>query len=86
VGDKPTKEIRDAVRGITGQELDIEGSKRLDFAIGDRCYTHDFVVAPFPIKDGIIGLDLLRALDARINIVAGEIELDGQKIKLTAHP
>jgi hypothetical protein len=45
------------------------------------------VVAPFPIKkDGIIGLDLLRALGARIDIAAEEIELNVQKIKLTNHP
>jgi hypothetical protein len=43
------------------------------------------VVAPFPVKkDGIIGLDLLRALGARIDIAAEEI--DGQKIKLANHP
>jgi hypothetical protein len=27
VGDEPTEEIRDAVRGITGKELEIKGSK-----------------------------------------------------------
>jgi hypothetical protein len=44
------------------------------------------VVAPFPIKkDGIIGLDLLRALGASIDIAAEEIELNVQKIKLTNH-
>jgi hypothetical protein len=87
VGDEPTDEIRDAVRGITGQELEIEGSRRLDFLIGNRWYGHDFVVAPFPIqKDGIIGPDLLRALGAPIDLTAEEMEVGGQKIKLKNHP
>jgi hypothetical protein len=34
MGDEPTEEIRDVVRGITGQELEIEDSRRLDFIIG----------------------------------------------------
>jgi hypothetical protein len=45
------------------------------------------VVAPFPIqKDGIIGLDLLRALGARIDLGTEEIEIGDQKIKLKSHP
>ena len=85
--EEPTKEITHAVRGITGQELEIQGTIQVDFLIGDRHYTHDFVVAPFPIKkDGIMGLDLLRALNARIDLATEEIELDGQKIKLTNYP
>jgi hypothetical protein len=47
VGDVLMKEIRDAVRGITGQELKIEGIRQLEVLIGDKCYTHEFVVAPF---------------------------------------
>jgi predicted aspartyl protease len=87
VGDEPTKEIRDAVRGINGQELEIEGTGQLGVLIGDKCYTYDFVVALFSIKkDGIIGLDLLRALGARIDIASGETDLDGQEIKLTNLP
>ena len=55
--------------------------------IGDRSYAHEFVVAPFPIKkDGIMGLDLLRVLRANIDVAAGEITLDGQKIRLPNHP
>jgi hypothetical protein len=86
MGDEPTEEMRDAVRGITGQELEIEGSRRLDFIIGIRSYSHNFVVAPFSMKkDGIIGLDLLNKLNASINIPAREINLDGHTIKLKNH-
>jgi predicted aspartyl protease len=81
VGDEPTEEMRDAVRGITGQELEIEGSRQLDFIIGIRSYSHNFVVAPFSMKkDGIIGLNLLNKLNASINIPAREINLDGQQL------
>ena len=48
---------------------------------------HEFVVAPFPVKkDGIMGLDLLTVLRANIDVAAGEITLDGQKIRLANHP
>jgi hypothetical protein len=46
-----------------------------------------FVVAPFPIqKEGIIGLDILRALGARIDLATEEIAIGAQKIKLENHP
>jgi hypothetical protein len=81
------KEIWDAARGITEQELKTEGTRQLEVLIGDKCYTHDFVVAPFSIKkDRIIGLDLLRALGARTDIASWEIDLDSKKIKLTNLP
>jgi hypothetical protein len=61
VGDEHTEEMKDAVRGVTGQELDIQGLRRLRFTIGNRQYDHDYAVASFPIqKDGIIGLHLLK--------------------------
>jgi predicted aspartyl protease len=86
VGDEPTEEIRDAVRGVTGKELEIKGSKRLEFLIGNKKYDHDFLVARFPIKnDGIIGLDLLKGIGARIDLATGELEIDGQKMKLKNH-
>jgi hypothetical protein len=70
----------------TGQELEIRGSRRLEFLIGNKWYNHDFVVAPFPIKkDGIISLGLLRSLDARIALAAEALEMDGQKIKFENH-
>lgn len=48
---------------------------------------HEFVVAPFPVKkDGIMGLDLLTVLRGNIDVAAGEISLDGQKIRLANHP
>lgn len=84
VGDEPTEEMNDAVRGIAGEELDIIGSRHLRFSIGNRQYNHNFVVAPFAIKkDGIIGLDLLKTLGARIDLITEEVELDGQKIPFT---
>jgi hypothetical protein len=86
VGDKQTEEINDAARDITGKELEIKGSKRIEFVIGNKRYNHDFVVARFPVKkDGIVGLDLLRKLGARMDLATGEIEIDGHNLELKIH-
>ena len=50
MGDEPTEELRDAVRGITGQALEIEGTRQVNIVLGRRNYTHRFVVAPFVVK------------------------------------
>jgi hypothetical protein len=42
---------------------------------------------PFSTKKDVnIRLDLLRTLDARTDMASGEIDLDGQEIKLTNRP
>ena len=87
VGDEPTEELSDVVRGITGQALEIEGTRRLEIEIGNQRCTHDFVVAPFPFqRDGIIGLDLQRKLGIFMYITRGEMTLGGQRMPLTDHP
>ena len=86
VGDEPTEELGDAVRGITGQELEIEGTRQIDIVFGNKQYTHSFVDAPLAVKkDGIVGLDLLRKLGTYIDIARGQIILDDQMIPLTNH-
>ena len=87
VGDEPTEELSDVVRGITGEALEIEGTRRLEIEIGNQRCTHDFVVASFPLqKDGIIGLDLLIELEAYIDMATDEVTLRGQVFKQKDRP
>jgi hypothetical protein len=65
-----------------GTRLGVEKARirdrQLNLVIGNKYYTHSFVVGAFLVKkDGITGLDLLRVLGARIDIVAEEIDLEG---------
>jgi hypothetical protein len=50
VGEEPPQEITETVRVISGKELEVIGSRRIEFAIGNKWYSHEFVVAPSPSK------------------------------------
>jgi hypothetical protein len=87
VGEEPTKEITQAVRGITGERLETQGVRRLRVRVGRRWCEHDFVVASFSLKrDGIIELHLLKSLGARINLITEELQVDNQMIKFKSDP
>jgi hypothetical protein len=83
VGDRQIKNTRHMVRGVTGDRLEAMGSREIEVWLGSQFYCHNFVVAPFPIKrDGIIGLDFLRAMRARINLETDQLEVGNDRIPL----
>jgi hypothetical protein len=55
--------------------------------IGHKWYEHGFVVASFSVKsDEIIGLDLLKSLGTRIDLITEELQVDDQRIKFKSNP
>jgi hypothetical protein len=57
-------------QGVTGDQIKIFGSQEIRLAIGDKIISHCFVTCDFPLKyDGIIGLDLLGRLGAKVDVV-----------------
>jgi hypothetical protein len=54
VGNQLVNHTHHMVRGITGDLLRADGACEVQLKLGSRCYTHSFVVAPFPIeRDGV---------------------------------
>jgi hypothetical protein len=83
VGDQPVEHTHQMVRGITGDLLRAEGPCEVQFKIGSRCYTHSFVVVPFPIeRDGVLGLDWMRSMCVKIDLAHDQLEVEGEKIPL----
>jgi hypothetical protein len=83
VGDQPVGHTHHMVRGITGDLLRTEGSCEVQFKLGTRCYTHSFVVAPFPIeRDGVLSLDWMRSLCVKIDPAHDQLEVAGEIVSL----
>jgi hypothetical protein len=67
-------------RGVTGNLLKTQGSQHITFQLGRRTYRHNFIISPFSMKrDGIIGLDVLRALEESINFETNQLSI-GEEI------
>jgi hypothetical protein len=83
VGDQPVNPTHHMVRGITGDLLRAEGFCEVQFKIGSQCYTHSFVVAPFPIeRDGVLGLDWMRSMRVKIDLAHDQLQVAGERIPL----
>jgi hypothetical protein len=83
LGDQPVDNTHHMVRGITGDLLRAECSCHVQFKLGSRCYTHSFMVAPFPIeRDGVLGLDWMRSMCVKIDLAHDQLEVAGERIPL----
>lgn len=88
---KRTNPIEFTVRGITGTEIETNGSRMLEFRLGRRIYQHRFVIASVQMEySGILGLDALRSLQARIDLVdnhmlVGHDQFPFVKVRLRSH-
>jgi hypothetical protein len=68
--------IEFTVKGITGTEIQTSGSRMLEFKLGRRFCRHRFVVASVQMEySGILGLVVLRSLQAKIDLVGNYIIL-----------
>jgi hypothetical protein len=57
------------VNGITATKIQTSGSTVLEFKLGKRRYRHRFVVASVQMEySGILGLDVLRSLQAKLDL------------------
>jgi hypothetical protein len=71
------------VGGITVNILKTEGYRNKGFQLGRQSYRHNYIIAPFPMKrDGIIGLDLQRAVGARLDLVTNRPLVGGEEFPL----
>jgi hypothetical protein len=53
-------------RGITGGKLKVMGSQLVSLNVGNRDFTHEFLVSPLDAEySGILGVDILRHMGTR---------------------
>jgi hypothetical protein len=78
-----TEQVDYTVRGVTGEKLDVLGSKEIRFQLGRSSYRHRFIVAQVSTPcDGIIGIDLLIALGAVIDLRTNLLRVGEEKFTL----
>jgi predicted aspartyl protease len=59
-------------KGVTSNQLEIIGQRKVKIRVGKRELEHEFIVCTLPMKfDGIVGIDLLRKLGAKIDVCNG---------------
>ena len=76
VSSSPVEPTRLAPFGVTGSELQIQGTQRVDFRVNDRKFIHQFCVCLLPTDaDGIIGMDFLSARRAVVDLESRELRL-----------
>lgn len=62
-------------RGVTGSELSVEGIQEVVGTVMGAPIKHQFIVADIlTAHDGILGMDLLRPLGAKIDVSSGRVE------------
>lgn len=62
--------------GVTGAELDIKGEQLMTLDVNTNTYSNKSLGCPLPTKaDGIIGMDFLMEIDARLDVNKGELWL-----------
>ena len=58
-----------AARGITGTKLKSLGVQEIEIKLGNRTYTHDFLVTPLDVEySGVLSLDILRQMEAKVDL------------------
>jgi hypothetical protein len=66
----PTNQV---ARGVTGNLLKIQVSQSVVFTLGEKVFECEFVVAPIDVKySGIFGTDVLRQMEARVDLRTNE--------------
>jgi hypothetical protein len=62
--------------GVTGDELEIAGVQEIEFCCNNYIYCHQFYVCPLPTDaDGIIGMDFLQMVNAKLDLKRHEISM-----------
>jgi predicted aspartyl protease len=56
-------------RGITGGKLKVMGTQLVSLNVGNRIFTHEFLVSSLDTEySGILGVDILRHMGARVDL------------------
>lgn len=64
-------------RGVTGQPLRIEGTQLLKCKLRGKEFTHPIIISPLDLPgDGIIGLDVLDKIRARVLVKERRLEIE----------
>jgi hypothetical protein len=73
-----------AARGITGTKLKSIGTQEVEIVLGTRICTHEFLVTKLDIEySGVFGLDLLRQMEAKVDLCSGGLIIGRRRFELT---
>jgi hypothetical protein len=71
-------------RGITGNILKVMGTQVVMFNVAKRVYTHEFLVASLDTEySGILGVDVLRHMGARVDLRTSTLLLGRKRYQLS---
>jgi hypothetical protein len=71
-------------RGITGNKLKVMGTQVVTFNVGNRIFTHEFLVASLDTEySGILGVDVLRHMGARVDLRASTLLIGRKRYQLS---
>jgi transposase InsO family protein len=77
---EPTQTV---AKGVTGNRLRAIGSQDIMFSVGSRIYTHKFLVAHLDVEySGILGLDALRQMEAKVDLRTSTLVLGRSRHQL----
>jgi hypothetical protein len=72
-----------APRGITGTKLKSIGTQEVEIVLGNRTYTYDFLVTALDFEySGVFGLDLLRQMEAKVDLCPGGLIIGRRMFEL----
>ena len=73
-----------ATRGITGAKLKSLGTQEVEIQLGNRTYTHEFLVTPLGVDcSGVFGHDLLRRMEAKDDLCSGGLIIGQRRYDLS---
>jgi hypothetical protein len=72
-----------AAREITGTKLKSTGTEEVEIVLGKRIYTHEFLVTALDVEySGVFGLDLLRQMEAKVELCSGGLIIGRRRFEL----
>jgi len=72
-----------AARGITGTQLESIGTQDIEFRLGNRLYTHEFLVTSLDVEySGVFGLDILRQMEAEVDLCSSGLIIGRRRYTL----
>ena len=73
-----------AARGITGTKLKSLGTQEIEIELGRHTYVHEFLVTPLDVEySGVLGLDILRQMEAKVDLCSGGLIIGRRRYELT---
>jgi len=73
-----------AARGITGTKLKSLGPQEIGIELGRHVYVHECLVTPLDVEySGVLGLDILRQMEAKVDLCSGGLIIGRRRYELT---